>query len=669
MTPLPSIRLGKQRTGSDHEDDDDRKDAEEEERTIGDTDHIISKDVEMHTFKVKNAALDADSIATVERVRSIQSSEGNSSANRSHIGDDARPLIQAWESGQGSEDKKQNGFTHSATNEGLNGKAKGITTATIRDPDEYREAKKTLKKAVQECYRGLEVLNNYRTLNLIGFRKALKKFEKVTLIPAQQAYTVEKIEPSAFASGASLDRILRELEDMFAARFARGDKKKAQARLRSDSQHKSHHFSTFRSGMLLGLAVPALADGIVKSFQPETRAAIPSWDGLLFVYGIFLVPVLFSLLIGLNLLVWHKARINYTFIFELDLRTRLDYREYFEVPTLLLSTLCYALWLSFARVGASTITPSTWPLLWLVWALAVWLNPLPILYRPSRYWFVRNLGRQLSPGVRRVEFQDFWMGDQFCSLAFTLGNLYFVGCAYSHDLVNWRRCTTGKYWAPAFALAALPFFVRFVQSIKRWVDSRLVTHLINAGKYGTGIIYYLTYYLWRAQGGGYGSRFVAWVILGICYATYAAAWDILMDWSLMRRHAKYPLLRSDLIYTSYVPLYYFAIISNIVIRFEFLMYIPEHGINYVIRTFIAAMLEMLRRWQWNFYRLENEHVGNMDQYRVTREVPLPYSFDASHDSDGGDEDDDLDARLSISSRSWRRRNPRTPPVEPVEDSH
>jgi hypothetical protein len=26
-------------------------------------------------------------------------------------------------------------------------------------------------------------------------------------------------------------------------------------------------------------------------------------------------------------------------------------------------------------------------------------------------------------------------------------------------------------------------------------------------------------------------------------------------------------------------------------------------------------------------RLENEHLGNMDQYRATREVPLPYSFD------------------------------------------
>ena len=54
-------------------------------------------------------------------------------------------------------------------------------------------------------------------------------------------------------------------------------------------------------------------------------------------------------------------------------------------------------------------------------------------------------------------------------------------------------------------------------------------------------------------------------------------------------------------------------------------------------------------------RLENEHIGNMDQYRVTREVPLPYAFDdAGHESDG-DEDDD---RGSISS--WRKRKAKRP---------
>ncbi|PCH35378.1 EXS-domain-containing protein, partial [Wolfiporia cocos MD-104 SS10] len=277
------------------------------------------------------------------------------------------------------------------------------------------------------------------------------------------------------------------------------------------------------------------------------------------------------------------------------------------------------------------------------------------MYKPSRYWLVRNLYRQLTSGVRHVEFQDFWMGDQFCSLAFTLADLWFVGCAYSHELRNWRVCTTGPNWGPQFALAALPFFVRFVQSIRRWMDSKLTTHLINAGKYGTGLIYYLTYYLWRQHGGGHGTRFVVWIIIGVLYASYAAAWDILMDWSLMQPHARYRFLRSELIYTSHRPLYYIAMITNIIIRFEFIMYIPEKGINYVIRTFIAAMLEMLRRWQWNFFRLENEHVGNMDQYRVTREVPLPYSFDASHESDGGDEDDDVALRRSMTSASWRRR--------------
>ena len=32
-------------------------------------------------------------------------------------------------------------------------------------------------------------------------------------------------------------------------------------------------------------------------------------------------------------------------------------------------------------------------------------------------------------------------------------------------------------------------------------------------------------------------------------------------------------------------------------------------------------------------RLENEHIGNMDQYRVTREVPLPYTIPEEAEDD------------------------------------
>lgn len=55
------------------------------------------------------------------------------------------------------------------------------------DPDAYKRYKRKLRAAVQEAYKGLEILKNYRILNLTGFRKALKKFEKaskVSLAPA-----------------------------------------------------------------------------------------------------------------------------------------------------------------------------------------------------------------------------------------------------------------------------------------------------------------------------------------------------------------------------------------------------------------------------------------------------------------------------------------------------
>ncbi|KAI0697515.1 hypothetical protein C8T65DRAFT_525423, partial [Cerioporus squamosus] len=65
-----------------------------------------------------------------------------------------------------------------------------------------------------------------------------------------------KIEPSAFSSGAIVEALTHDMEALFAARFAKGDKKKAMARLRGGPKHTSHHFSTFRTGMALGLAVP-----------------------------------------------------------------------------------------------------------------------------------------------------------------------------------------------------------------------------------------------------------------------------------------------------------------------------------------------------------------------------------------------------------------------------
>ena len=80
-----------------------------------------------------------------------------------------------------------------------------------------------------------------QTLNMIGFRKALKKFEKIAKvsivvdsqlmfdrwfqfalqIPAQQAYTVEKIEPNTFASSVTVQGLLKEIEELYATHFSK----------------------------------------------------------------------------------------------------------------------------------------------------------------------------------------------------------------------------------------------------------------------------------------------------------------------------------------------------------------------------------------------------------------------------------------------------------------
>ncbi|KAJ7740037.1 EXS family-domain-containing protein [Mycena maculata] len=197
------------------------------------------------------------------------------------------------------------------------------------------------------------------------------------------------------------------------------------------------------------------------------------------------------------------------------------------------------------------------------------------------------------------------MGDQFCSFVFTLSNLTLIGCVYSRgletDWSDWRQCgSVSKLWPLSFVLGVLPFIVRLIQSIKRYADSKLTTHLINAGKYGTGIVSYLCYFIWRHHGSHYDQPFALWCLVNAVYTVYALTWDFLMDWSILRLHSRHFLLRQELVYTNHIFFYYFAIVTNTLIRFLWVLYIPAKGPDVMLRTFIVGLLEVVRRWQWNF---------------------------------------------------------------------
>jgi xenotropic and polytropic retrovirus receptor 1 len=99
------------------------------------------------------------------------------------------------------------------------------------------------------------------------------------------------------------------------------------------------------------------------------------------------------------------------------------------------------------------------------------------------------------------------------------------------------------------------------------------------------------------------------------------------------------------------------------VRFAWIGFLPYPSSHFVAttRSFVFAILEVVRRVGWNLrepshclvslsshlfswthlvlVRLENEHIGNMDQYRVTREAPLPYNFQDDDENDVGSESD------------------------------
>jgi hypothetical protein len=80
-----------------------------------------------------------------------------------------------------------------------------------------------------------------------------------------------------------------------------------------------------------------------------------------------------------------------------------------------------------------------------------------------------------------------------------------------------------------------------------------------------------------------------------------------MDWNVGQRGVKHFLLRNELGFSRHW-LYYVAIVSNVILRFAWTIYLPNKP-SVALRGFINALLEAARRIVWNMYRVESEHIG------------------------------------------------------------
>ena len=143
---------------------------------------------------------------------------------------------------------------------------------------------------------------------------------------------------------------------------------------------------------------------------------------------------------------------------------------------------------------------------------------------------------------------------------------------------------------------------------------------------------------------------VAWISCLFIGAVYSYVWDVVMDWGLVEVTKRdganggewqwwFPLVpvkvrwktTRDRVFRS-TWFYAWAMGSNLVGRFAWAVTITPHmnrGVFFIFSGLtneglatLVAVVELLRRAQWTFLRLENEYLNNAARYRSVVAAPM-----------------------------------------------
>ncbi|EOA33660.1 hypothetical protein CARUB_v10019828mg [Capsella rubella] len=493
-------------------------------------------------------------------------------------------------------------------------------------------AEKMIKGALTELFKGLNYLKTYRNLNMLAFMNILKKFDKVTGKQILPIY-LRVVESSYFNSSEKVINLSDEVEGWFIKHFAGENRRKAMKYLKPHHRKESHSV-TFFIGLFTGCFVALLAGYIIvahltgmyrqhseNTFYMETAYPVLSMFGLLFLH---------LFLYGCNIFFWRKARINYSFIFELGSQNELKYRDVFLICTASMSAIAGVMFvhLSLLAKGHSFRQVQVIPGLLLLAFLLILICPLNIFYKSSRYRLITVIRNIVFSPLYKVMMLDFFMADQLCSQVPMLRNLEYIACYYitgSYATQDYGYCMRVKYYRDlAYAVSFLPYYWRAMQCARRWFDEGETSHLVNLGKYVSAMLAAGTKVAYEKE------RSIGWLCLVVAMSSVATVyqlyWDFVKDWGLLQHNSNNPWLRNQLMLRQ-KSIYYFSMVLNLVLRLAWLQTVLhssfEH-VDYRVTGLFLAALEVIRRGQWNFYRLENEHLNNAGKFRAVKTVPLPF---------------------------------------------
>ena len=551
---------------------------------------------------------------------------------------------------------------------------------------EYKNSLSKFEMLIQDFYMQLIYLIRFQENNKEGFRKILKKFDK-NLKSDQgsekfQSFVKDKYK---FFNDKNTVKLSEAIEKM-QIDIDEGDIEKAREKIRVPEVNRGeiNPFLVSVIGFLSGILI-CLGSIIVYRFG-ETEKTIKNQENFNFngtmnsteiaqeyddfnqmawtvfrIYRPAFYLVFYSFFIACNIAAFRMTGVNYVLIFELDSRHHLKIENLFIMSLICTIVLAVCFYVEVFLIPKTAILP-----LMMYGSFVFYLiNPLPILQFESRYWLLKKIGRAFSFGLMEVRFTDFWLADQFNSLASFFVDFASSMCILSDSLVakNDLNPIQPRYYIPLevvdvdsedfsqsvehcknfsvefFCIAFIPPLMRFCQCVRRYYDtSDFYPHMWNAGKYCCGMLNVITGILMLKYPNQPWSL-VLYIFSHILASVATMLWDYIKDWGFLTNTNKHKILgcislRDELVLfnpfndrskTHYF--YYFAIFQNFIIRWSWIISIfcKKYNIlntlgKQMILGSILTLAEIARRGFWNFIRLENEHLNNCGDFRVMRRV-------------------------------------------------
>lgn len=561
-----------------------------------------------------------------------------------------------------------------------------------------KQAQNLLGDALLEYYLYLQMIKTFRDTNVTGFRKMVKKFDKtlqtkeldkfmkfakdnysifkhvsinIQLLAQQmQQNTSNQPTTDLTATNPKDDPILwweTKIKQWYINDLTNSpsDVKKhtkllkkfiVEYTLTEQIIHRNNRsiIQISTACLFLGVSLALFVYILSLSFaSPQTsyihKILFPLWGGW---FMILLMLFLFQV----DCFIWHRNGINYRFIMLGETQTKHGTKLFNNdfatsgIPLQLYTIMFFVLWGSMcAALSYKYERLIPWSYICLCGSILLYILPKNIIpywdkvVSTRRWLFIRIIRLILAP-LYPVEFGDFFLGDIFCSLTYSMSDVAMFSCLVA---TNEKGLCGSSHSRAMGILSCLPSYWRLLQCLRRYADSGdKFPHLFNGAKYICGIAYNASLCTYRMAHRSPEAR-TPFIICALVNAIFTSIWDIVFDWSLLQPSKHNLFLRDDLYLAGKKNwkdgtydgkrklVYYVAMVWNVTVRFQWIVWAiaPSTIQQSAVTSFVIAFVEVLRRFIWIIFRVENEHVANVHLFKVSSDAPLPYPVMINPDID------------------------------------